>query len=139
VILLDTNVISALMQPTPDLRVRGWLNRHEAQTLFLSTITVAEIGFGLCVLPEGQRRRRLEERFERFLAEGFEHRLLSFELPSARLYAEIMSSRRALGRPMSMADGQIAAIARARLLKLATRNTKDFEHCGVELVDPFLE
>lgn len=136
-ILLDTNVISALMLPVADPTVREWLNRHPADTLFLSTVTVAEIGYGLAILPDGKRRRSLEQCLERFLERAFDQRLLSFDPQSARHYAEIMSRRRSLGRPMGMADGQIASIARAHKLAIATRNGKDFEDCGLEVIDPY--
>lgn len=135
--LLDTNVVSAVMAPTPPRAVLQWLNEQDTVTLHLSTITIAEIRYGLGILPTGKRRRSLAERFERFVLEGFEQRVLDFDLPAAWLYGEIMSHRRGLGRPMSMADGQIAAIARAGKFAVATRNVKDFEECGVNVINPF--
>ncbi|MFH2006225.1 MAG: type II toxin-antitoxin system VapC family toxin [bacterium] len=124
------------MAPAPPRQVLEWLNGQDTVTLHLSTITIAEISYGLWILPDGKRRRSLVERFERFLTEGFEQRVLGFDLPAARLYGEIMSHRRAAGRPMSALDGQIASIARARGLAVATRNVKDFEECGLEVIDP---
>ena len=89
------------------------------------------------VLPEGKRRRDLQDRFERFLAEGFAQRILNFDESAARLYGEVMSRRRSIGRPMGVPDGQIAAIAKANHLSVATRNISDFEECGLNLINPF--
>lgn len=136
-ILLDTNVVSAVMAPSPPEAVLRWLDERETVTLFLSSITLAEIGYGLHVLPDGRRRRDLEARFERFVAEGFEQRILSFDAEAAGHYGRIMGHRRSLGRPIGTLDGQIASIARAHGLAVATRNGRDFAECGVEVVDPF--
>jgi hypothetical protein len=136
-ILLDTNVVSAVMAPAPPRPVLEWLNHQETVGLYLSVITLAEIGNGLRVLPDGRRRRDLEDRFTMFVAEGFEQRVLSFDESAALLYGEIMGRRKELGRPLGILDGQIAAIARAHQLAVATRNTRDFEECGVELINPF--
>jgi len=138
-ILLDTNVISAVMMPAPPRPGLQWLNDQDTLGLFLSSITLAEIGYGLRVLPDGRRRRDLEDRFASFVAAGFEQRVLSFDERAARLYGEIMGYRKQLGRPLGILDGQIASIARAHGLGVATRNTRDFDHCGLELVDPFEE
>lgn len=135
--LLDTNVISAVMSPSPPPKVLDWLNLSESATLFLSSVTLAEIGYGLAVLADGRKKRDLENRFETFVATAFEDRILDFDRAAARLYGGILAHRRALGRPMSMADGQIAAIARSRQLVVATRNLRDFEDCGLRLVNPF--
>jgi hypothetical protein len=137
VILLDTNIVSAIMAPAPPPVVIDWLNRQETVTLYLSTITIAEIGYGLWAMRDGKRRRTLEDKFERFVADGFEQRLLYFDERSARLYAEVMGRRKAIGRPMSVLDGQIASIARANDLAVATRNIRDFEECGLDLINPF--
>ena len=136
-ILLDTNIVSAIMAPAPPPIVIDWLNRQETVTLYLSTITIAEIGYGLCVMRDGKRRRSLEDRFEKFVTDGFEQRILDFDERSARLYAEVMGRRKAMGRPLSVLDGQIASIARANDLAVATRNIRDFEECGLDLINPF--
>jgi hypothetical protein len=135
--LLDTNVVSAVMARSPDPAVVAWMDQHDTLTLFVSAVTVAEIRYGLQILPEGRRRSSLEDRFARFVAEGFSGRVLPFDSDTAQRYGEIMAARRAAGRPMSILDGQIAAIARARRLAVATRNVRDFELCGLEVVDPF--
>jgi len=137
VILLDTNIVSAIMAPAPPPIVIDWLNRQETVTLYLSTITIAEIGYGLRVMRDGKRRRLLEDRFDKFVADGFEQRMLDFDQQSARLYAEVMGRRKAIGRPLSVLDGQIASIARANDLAVATRNIRDFEECGLDLINPF--
>ena len=136
-ILLDTNIVSAVMAPAPPPTLIDWLNRQETVTLYLSTITIAEIGYGLWVMRDGKRRQSLEDRFEKFVADGFEQRILDFDEQSARLYAGIMGRRRALGRPLSILDGQIASIARSNDLAVATRNIRDFEECGLDLINPF--
>ena len=138
-ILLDTNVVSEVMKVAPSPTVLDWLNERPTSTLYISSITVGEIVYGLRILPDGKRRSRLGDRFERFVAEGFAHRVLAYDEPAARIYGEIMGVRREVGRPISTADGQIAAIARANRLTIATRNVADFEDCGVELFDPFGE
>jgi predicted nucleic acid-binding protein len=137
VILLDTDVLSAVMKPTPPASVVEWLDRQPTEILYLSTVTVAEIQFGLEILPDGKRRRDFQDRFERFVAGGFAYRVLSFDEQAARRYGELRARRQRLGRPMSVLDGQIAAIARANGSALATRNVRDFEECGLELVNPF--
>jgi hypothetical protein len=137
--LLDTNVVSVVMAPSPSPAVLRWLDLQTTEDLYLSAVTVAEIAYGLRVLPDGTRRRALSERFERFVALGFDQRVLSFDSSAALAYAEIMGHRKEVGRPMSVLDGQIAAIARSRRMVLATRNTRDFEECGLEVVNPFAE
>ncbi len=138
-ILLDTNVVSAAMRPDSHATVLEWLSAREASGFFVSAITIAEIYYGLCCLPEGKKRRNLEGSFRRFIDQGFYSRILDFDLEAGRAYGELMSHRKMIGRPMSIADGQIAAIASIHRLTLATRNTKDFRECGLQLVDPFEE
>jgi len=135
-VLLDTNIVSAVMAPSPPGAVIQWLNLQESSLLCISAITMAEIGYGLAVLPDGKRRRQLEDRFERFVAHGFDQRVVSFDELSARHYSEVMGHRKQMGRPLSVLDGQIAGIARAHRMTLATRNIRDFEECGLELVNP---
>lgn len=126
------------MARDPEDVVLEWLNHQETDGLYISTVTIAEIGFGLNVLPAGGRRRNLEERFDRFVASGFAHRVLPFDEKAARLYGELMGYRRRRGRPMSVLDGQIAAIARASHFAIATRNVRDFEDCGLQILNPFV-
>ncbi len=136
-IVLDTNVVSEFMASSPAVAVRDWLNDQDGASLYFTAISIAEISFGLRVLPDGRRRRLLSERFEAFVAAAFESRVLVFDEAAGRAYGEILGRRREQGRPMSSFDGQIAAIASTRGFAVATRNIKDFDGCGVELVDPF--
>lgn len=136
-ILLDTNVVSAVMRPVPSRSVLDWLDDHDTTCLYLSTITIAEIRYGLRVLPDGKRRRSLEGRFEEFVARGFDQRILTFDEPAARLYGEVMGRCKELGRPISVLDGQIAAIAQAHRFAVATGNVRDFEECGLRILNPF--
>lgn len=136
-LLLDTNIISELMRPEPQAAVIQWLNAQEPLDVFISAITIAEIEYGLQVLPDGQKRWVLKQKFDWFIAQGFGERVLDFTAEAAHHYADMMAHRRSLGLPMSVPDGQIAAIARLHHFKLATRNVKDFEECGLLLVNPF--
>ena len=136
-ILLDTNIISELMRPKPVSEVIRWLDQQKSTHLFISAITIAEISYGLHALPQGNRRRQLEEAFEKAIGMGFKHRVLAFDLPAAQLYGVIMAKRKTHGRPLSVPDGQIAAIARAQDFILATRNERDFVNCGLEIINPF--
>lgn len=136
-IIVDTNVVAEMMKPSPDLSVVSWLNDQESAALFLTTVTLGEIGYGLEILPRGRRRLHLEQGFERVIAEAFAGRILAFDEEAARHYGAVMGRRRALGRPLSIQDGQIASIARARGFAVATRNVRDFVECGVEIINPF--
>ncbi len=136
-ILLDTNILSELMKTEPNTKVVDWLNQQPTNQLFLSSITLAEISFGLIVLPDGNRKERLRLSFERFINIGFVNRILSFDASSSNAFAQVMLKRKQMGRPMSFQDGQIAAIALQHKLSLATRNTKDFELIGITIINPF--
>ncbi|MDS4042691.1 MAG: type II toxin-antitoxin system VapC family toxin [Candidatus Competibacter sp.] len=136
-IILDTNVISEMMKTTPSGTVLDWLNAQDAASLYVTTITLAEIGYGLRLLPDGQRRRLLAERFDRFIARAFDQRILSFDEAAARTYGDIMGHRKELGRPISVTDGQITAIAKSNGFGIATRNIKDFDDSQIALIDPF--
>lgn len=136
-ILLDTNVISELMRVSPDHNVHAWINGQDAGQLYLSTITMAEIWFGVQVLPEGNRRDSIILRFQQFVSLGFTQRVAVFDESAAVAYGEVMARRRSIGRPMSVLDGQIAAIARSNGARVATRNITDFERCGIELINPW--
>lgn len=136
-ILIDTNIISEMMKSKPDVNIMNWLDQQEAIHLHISTVTIAEIAYGINALPEGNRRNTLEKSFHSVLKEAFEHRILSFDEAAAHFYGKIMSSRKARGKPLSILDGQIAAIARANSFSIATRNSKDFVDCGLDLINPF--
>jgi predicted nucleic acid-binding protein len=138
-IVVDTNIISEFMTSPPRESVLAWLNEQDSTELYLTTISIAEIGFGLSVMSDGKRRRLLADRFEEFLATAFQSRILSFDEDAARAYGEIRAFRSKQGRPMSNFDGQIAAITKTKGFRLATRNTKDFEGCDLVLINPFLD
>lgn len=136
-IILDTNIISEMMKTTPSKAVLNWVNKQEAIELFITTITIAEISYGLYALPRGNRRKSLEEIFHRAIMSAFKHRILSFEESSAHFYGKIMGHRKKIGRPLSVPDGQIAAITLSQGFSLATRNIRDFSDCDINLVNPF--
>lgn len=136
-ILLDTNVVSEVMKTQPAVAVVAWLNDQDSEKLYVSAITIGEIAYGLRILRDGKRRTGLRERFERFVNLAFDQRVLNYDEPAARVYGELMGDRKELGLPMSVPDGQIAAIARCNHLSVATRNVLDFESCGVEVTNPF--
>lgn len=136
-ILLDTNVVSELMRPAPDATVLAWFDGRPAATLHFSAVGEAELRTGVAILPAGKRRDRLLAAIDAMIAEDFAGRVLPFDSAAAKAFAPIAAARRAQGRPISQADGQIAAIARAAGAAVATRNTADFDGCGVELVDPW--
>ena len=136
-ILVDTNVVSEPMKTRGDKRVVAWLDRQRIETLFISTITVSEILFGIAALPAGSRRNRLSEAFEREIERLFEGRILSFDLAAARAYAILMSGVRARDLSIPMANGRIAAIAAANRLSVATRDEPPFRGAGVKTVNPW--
>ncbi len=138
-ILIDTNVVSDPMKAQGDLRVTAWLDRQSAETLFIATISIAEILFGVAALPAGRRRVRLAEAFETEVQRLFAGRIMSFDLAAARAYASIMSGARAQGLAISAADGQIAAIAAANRLSVATRDEAPFRAAGLRTVNPWVE
>ena len=135
--ILDTNVVSELMRPTPDPVVASWVAEGATSDLFLTAVTEAELRFGLAVMPTGKRRDGLASALERMLDTGFANRILPFDSAAARAYAEIAASQRRVGRPLPEADCQIAAIARSRGMAVATRNIRDFEDTGIEISDPW--
>lgn len=136
--ILDTNVVSEPMRPSPSPALLAWLERQETGPLFVTTITMAEILLGIELLPRGKRRDQMLAQAEAAFAEDFAERVLPFDEDAARVFPEIVARRRAQGRPIADLDAQIAAIAQARGAILATRNTADFEGCGVRLVNPWV-
>ena len=136
-IILDTNVLSELMRPTPSPRVVAWVAKQPAAELFTTSITEAEIFFGLELLTKGKRREGLLAAAEAMFAEDLAGRVFEFDSDAARAFSKIAAHRRALGRPISHADAQIAAITQVRGARLATRNVADFEDCGLDATDPW--
>lgn len=136
-IVLDTNVLSEALKPQPSPAVMQWLAAQEPAQVFTTAVTEAEILYGLAILPPGKRRARLQAAVDKILAEEFEDRILPFDDAAARAFATIVAARAALGRPISQFDAMLAAIARSHHAAVATRNTADFEHCGIAFVDPW--
>lgn len=133
-IVLDTNVVSELMRARPEPRVLAWLARQPSTGLFTTTLTQAEIFYGLKLLPDGKRRDDLIEAARPIFEREMAGRVLPFDSDAAMAYPTIVATRRQAGRPISQIDGQIAASRGARL---ATRNLRDFADCGVVLLDPW--
>lgn len=134
-IALDTNVVSELMRALPDPRVLAWVDAQEAETLCVTAVTVAEILYGIARLPAGKRRTQLEAAVAKTLEEDFT--FLPFDENAAVDYATIVASQDLRGRKVSMADAMIAATCLSAGAMLATRNTKDFDTLGIELIDPW--
>ncbi|KRF18929.1 hypothetical protein ASG90_03310 [Nocardioides sp. Soil797] len=133
-IVLDTNLVSHLM--ARDEVVVTWLESLVPDELYLTSVTRAEVRFAIARLPKGRRRRELETRAdELFLAMG--HKTLPFDGAAADEYGLLLAERQATGRPMSQEDARIAAIARHRRAILATRNVRDFDECGISIINPF--
>ena len=136
-IVLDTNVISEIFRPSPEPRVVEWLVSLTGDVA-ITSITLAELRAGVRRLPDGRRKDELAQRIEQAVAPYRGSRsVLAFDADAAERYAEVLASREAAGAPVSTADAQIAAICLAHGATCATRNVKDFQHTGVELVDPW--
>jgi predicted nucleic acid-binding protein len=136
-IILDTNVLSALMRAAPQPSVVTWLNHQAAESIWISSITLFEARLGLALLPAGRRRQALEAAFARLLAEDLENRVLDFDSAAAVEAASLAAERQKAGRPVDIRDTQIAGIALARRATLATGNVRHFEDLKVPVVDPF--
>lgn len=136
-IVLDTNVISELMREKPHSAVINWISAHPATDLALTTITIAEIKRGLTRLPEGKRRRLLERNFSAFVTDAFDGRILPFDEAAAHWFGEIAAKREQTGFNTDAVDLMIAAVVRAHDAAVATRNTHDFEGCGIEVINPW--
>lgn len=136
-IVLDTNIVSETMRPRPTPEVMDWLDRQTPIELFVTSVSIGEIHFGLECLDEGRRKLDLQARFQQFLERGFDGRILDYSAKCARQYGKIMADRRSAGRPLSAPDAQIAATCHAHGASIATRNTRDFEQCGISVINPF--
>jgi len=138
VTILDTNVLSEVMAALPSQAVLDWIaNRRGTDSIYITTITVAEILYEIEILAAGKRRDKLSAQAEGMFAEDFRGHILSFDEPGARAFSQIAAERRKHGKPIAEMDGQIAAVARVHNAVLATRNISDFEGCGVLLANPW--
>jgi toxin FitB len=136
-ILLDTNVLSEPLRPAPEARVLAWLNAQGIETLYVSTITVAELRFGIAAMPTGKRKTILSGRFESEVLPLFSDRILVFDLEAASAYAALMARARQLGESISTADGYIAATAMAKEFAVATRDESPFRAAGLKVINPW--
>lgn len=138
-IILDTNVVSEPLKPSGDARVQQWLDQQPIETLYLTAISLSELLLGVRLLPDGRRKKSLDIALSVLLARLFGPRIFSFDNIAAASFASLMCGARALGRPISVADGQIAAIAFVHGFSVATRDTKPFEAVGVHVINPWIE
>ncbi|UGX85477.1 type II toxin-antitoxin system VapC family toxin [Phyllobacterium meliloti] len=136
-IILDTNIISEMMKLEPDARVVQWLGEQPVASLFITTITQAEILYGLSLLSDGKRKAALLGTAQSMFSEDFAGRILPFDGSAAETYPDIFLERRRAGKTISQFDAQIAAIAQSRGAKLATRNVNDFADCGLDIINPW--
>jgi predicted nucleic acid-binding protein len=136
-IVLDTNVLSEALRPSPSDAVMRWLAAQAPAEIFITTITQAELLYGVALLPAGRRRTRPHAVIEKLFSDEFSGRILPFDEESAPWFAKIVSGREAIGRPISQFDAMIAAISLSRRAAVATRNTSDFDHCGVRVINPW--
>ena len=135
-IVLDTNVVSEAMKPQPDAAVRAWLNDQAAQTLYLSSVTLAELLFGIRALPAGRRKNMLDRALTELLA-LFEDRILPFDTDAARHYADLAVTARNGGRGFPTPDGYVAAVAASRGFIVASRDRLPYEAAGLKVIDPW--
>ena len=136
-VILDTTVISELIRPRPHPAVVEWMDQQNAFEVWITAVTAAELRTGAALLPEDRRRSDLHPHVERLLDETFAGYVLPFDDRSGIPYADIVSGRRNQGRPIAFQDAQIGAICLQHGMTLATRNTRDFEDTGIDLIDPW--
>ncbi len=136
-IILDTNVLSALMRQAPEAPVVAWLDRQPAESVWITSITLFEARLGLALLPKGRRQQALDKAFNQLLEEDLENRVLDFDSAAATEAALLAAQRQKAGRSVDMRDTQIAGIALARRATLATRNVRHFQDLDVPIVDPW--
>lgn len=135
-IVLDTNVVSEAMKPDPHPAVRAWLNDQVADTLYLSSVTLAELLFGIAALPSGKRKDMLGKALDGLMG-LFKDRILPFDGDAAQRYAELAVTARAAGKGLPTADGYIAAIAASRGFMVASRDTGPYAAAGVSVINPW--
>jgi predicted nucleic acid-binding protein len=135
--VLDTNVLAELERPAPDHAVVAWFAAQAADDLHLTATVVAELWYGIELKPEGARRTALAAWLVALLDDGFADRILPFDAAAARIWGRLMAEGRRAGRPPAVRDAEIAAVALAHGLTVATRNVRDFENFGVAWLDPW--
>lgn len=137
IIVLDTNVVSESARLVPDPHILAWIDRQVRESMFVTTVTEAELRYGVARMPAGRRRDQLSQIYERMFSQYFAGRILPFDRAAAVAYAEIRAHRQSIGRPIPPFDCAIAAIARSYGAAVATRNVRDFADCGVPLINPW--
>ena len=135
--ILDTNVVSELMKPVVSAAVETWCASQSRDSLYITTITQAEILYGIAILPDGKQQQRLQNLAQAMFQEDFLNKILPFSQEAAQYFAIIASDRKGQGKPISQFDAQIAAICRSHQATLATRNTDDFTDCGIDIINPW--
>ena len=135
--VLDTNVVSELMRTAPEPAVLNWLDAQPSSELWLTAVVAAELMFGVARLPEGARKQQLAHNVAAMLEQDFAGQVLAYDLAAASIYAELVAQRERTGRPIAMADAQIAAICLAHGASLVTRNENDFEGLGLVVINPW--
>ena len=138
-IVYDTNVISELLKSQPASRVVNWVAAQSPSKSFITVTTEAELRVGVAILPAGQRQIRLAEAMAGMIQKRFAGRVLPFDSAAAQAYADVVAERRRAGKPISQSDAQISAIVRTVGAILATRNTTDFQGCGFQIINPWME
>ncbi|MGH6905565.1 MAG: type II toxin-antitoxin system VapC family toxin [Geminicoccaceae bacterium] len=136
-IVLDTNVISEPRRPAPDPRVRAWFEAQEIERLYLTATVIAELAAGIERMPKGRKRVDFERWLEALVVEDFAGRVLAFDVEAALLYGKLVADALVQGRPPTVGDAQIAAVARLERMAVATRDVADFELMGVPVIDPW--
>jgi len=137
-IVIDTNVLSALMRADPERPVVEWLDRQAAESIWITSITLFEARLGLALLPKGRRRKALESAFDKLLVEDLEGRILDFDQPAAEEAAQLAAEQQRAGHTIDMRDTQIAGIVIARRAELATRNVRHFSDLNVDVINPWV-
>lgn len=136
-IVLDTNVLSEIIRPSPSTEVISWLSKQPSPSLFTTTVTRGELFYGAQLLPDSQRKTGLLSALQSIFDADLSGQVLSYDNVAADAFAQIAASRKQAGQPISQFDAMIAAITQSRGATLATRNTKDFSDCGIELINPW--
>lgn len=135
--VIDTNVVAEIFRPVPDPNVEAWLETSKPSNLYVTAITKAESLTGLALMPEGRRKQSLHALMHAFFENRLKTPVLAFDSRGAEYFAEIVAGRYRRGLPIGEFDAQIAAIARSHEFAVVTRNVADFEHCGIEIIDPW--
>jgi predicted nucleic acid-binding protein len=138
-ILLDTNVISEILRPQPEIRVLNWLKAQPREEFWTCSVVIAELLSGIEGMPTGTKQGILREAVEAMVTEDFRGQVVNFDLDAARHFGTIVATRRRMGRPIGGIDAQIAACARKCGAQLATRNVRNFVDCGIQVVNPWEE